>query len=561
MHTPRRIFLCTISLVVLGGCSLSGPQALEGWDLRRLSRPDRPGPSEMCSSLRETAPIGIRARDVGPFAELREGDDGSSTGHVLWPLFSWHRSLDERSFALRPLIAAESHPGRKDVEILWPLISYRREGEDKTLYIRPLFMYKRRVRPGPDGREVDTDWFLFPLLFGGRDSKEGSYFGIFPLGGVAKGQLGKKKISFFLWPLWMATEDVRYESVNFMWPFIAYWKGPEAEGRRLWPFFGVNRREGRFDRRFILWPLWSHWRMGLDTKYPGEAIFFFPFYGRIRTEIADEGGRRPFRDSITVLWPLFSYQRLTARNMEALHVPWPFIGLERADGLLVRKFWPIWGERKSNDRRDKFVLWPLYRRSIWHDQDEEHRWHNIGILFTSECTRWVELENGRRLPPSWPEDFGIVGDPRLVAGTHKPWETAPAGLEVRSKRWVQLWPLFHYKRDETGDRQFQFLSLLPQRASGRAESLWAPFYTLYRYERSGANKRESILFGLFRHFRGPEERYVNLAGIVSYHRRTGLSRSFSLLGGLIGYERFEGKRSWRFLWIRFGRAPSEPNAR
>jgi len=37
-------------------------------------------------------------------------------------------------------------------------------------------------------------------------------------------------------------------------------------------------------------------------------------------------------------------------------VPWPFLGYEKADGLVARKLWPIWGERKSNDLRDKFVV-------------------------------------------------------------------------------------------------------------------------------------------------------------------------------------------------------------
>ena len=73
-------------------------------------------------------------------------------------------------------------------------------------------------------------------------------------------------------------------------------------------------------------------------------------------------------------------------------------------------------------------------------------------------------------------------------------------------------------------------------------------------------KRESLLFGLFRHFRRPEDpgpgmRYVNLAGVASYHRRSGVGRRFSILGGLIGYERVGHRRAWKFLWVWFGRIP------
>jgi hypothetical protein len=56
-------------------------------------------------------------------------------------------------------------------------------------------------------------------------------------------------------------------------------------------------------------------------------------------------------------------------------------------------------------------------------------------------------------------------------------------------------------------------------------------------------------------------RYVNLAGIVSYSRRSRIARKWSLLGGLVGYERVgtgeDARRAYRFLWAPFGRIPRE----
>jgi hypothetical protein len=455
-------------------------------------------------------------------------------------------------------------------------------------------MYKRRVREGGGEREVDTDWWfipvfptswlgsaaslglsigsftLLPIFAGGSDSKEGPYFAIFPLAGVVKGQFGKKRLAFVLWPLWSSAVDKRYESFHVMWPFIGYWKGRDQVGRRLWPFFGVNRREGRFDRRFYLWPLFARWKVGLDTRYPAETVFFFPFYGRVTSEfITDSGERVPRLDFRTWLFPFFSRSvkhgvRPGERTLRAWHMPWPLISRERGEGLVVRKIWPLWGERKSNDRRDRFVLWPLHRRSVSHDEEAEHRWRSVGLLFYDRTERWVETPHGRR-PPRWPKDFVPVPDPRIEAGTHRPYETADG--DVRSRRWVQLWPLFHYRRNEEGEKRFQFLSLLPQRTRGRAEAIYAPFWSLYRYERDeDREKRESFVFGLFRHHRrpegeGPGMRYVNLAGLAGYHRRTGVGKKLSVLGGLIGYERVGGRRAYRFLWAPFGRIPKEVRER
>jgi len=247
--------------------------------------------AEFCAALADTAPVepGADISSPAPFLESSSGPGRSATRHFIWPLFSQSRDADQRSFAVRPIIAAESRPGSKQVEVLWPLASYWREGEDRTLKIRPLFMYKRRARRSGE-QEIDTDWWLFPVLFGGSDTREGKYFAFFPLGGTLKGQLGKKKISFFLWPLWQKTEDLRYDAVHVLFPFLAYWKGKDQSGRRLWPFFAANRRETpwagegtvRFDRRTWLWPFIHYWRVGGDTRKPGDAFFFFPFFGRAR---------------------------------------------------------------------------------------------------------------------------------------------------------------------------------------------------------------------------------------------------------------------------------------
>ena len=135
------------------------------------------------------------------------------------------------------------------------------------------------------------------------------------------------------------------------------------------------------------------------------------------------------------MWPLYSLRRHAYRNTTEAHLPWPVFGYERADGLVARKLWPIWGVRKSNDRREKFVLWPLYQRALAREETHEARWHSVGLLFTTRLERWVEDGKGGTFPPPWPEDFGAIPDPRIEVGTHKPHGTL-AG-EVRSRRYTR----------------------------------------------------------------------------------------------------------------------------
>ncbi len=566
-------------LCVVAGCVPGGGGGLPRTSLSYVQFLGHAKPrTKFAAALSQTAPIepGADAGSPAPFLETVEGPGRSVTRHFLWPFFSQSRDSTQRSFAFRPIVATESRPGRKQVEVLWPLASYLRVGEDVNFKIRPIFRYERRVRRSGE-EEIDVDWWLFPILFGGNDTREGKYFAFFPLGGTIKGQLGKREIAFFLWPLWQKTKDLRYDAVHVMFPLLSYWKGKDQAGRRLWPFFSANRREAtwgdektvRFDRRSWLWPLIHYWRVGGDTRKPGDAFFFFPFFGRARNWYRGPDGEKTlYLKQTSFLFPFFHHVKRTRpsdtvnmRNIQEVQAPWPFLGYEKADGLVARKLMPIWGERKSNDLRDKFVLWPLYRRSIQHEADVEHRWHNVALLFSTVLDRWVESPTGERFPPPWPDDFKRIPDSRVPLGLHKSYETR-AG-EVRSRRWTQLWPVFHYRRDEHGAKQFQMLSIFPQRAPG-ARALWRPFLTLYRYERDlTGQKRESFAFGLIRHTRRPEGgevpgmRHVNIVGVVNYDRRSGVGRKWSILGGLIGYERVGGRRCYRFLWAPFGRIPGE----
>jgi len=131
--------------------------------------------------------------------------------------------------------------------------------------------------------------------------------------------------------------------------------------------------------------------------------------------------------------------------------------------------------------------------------------------------------------------------------------------------------LFHARRGADGSRAFQLLSIWPTPSGeGEMETSWASFLTLYRYERSGSQKRESALFGLYRHLRDERSRAFSIAPVWSYQKRTypgfegaknaagrkaASAKRYTIAGGLFEYERIGKWKGVRILWIPFKRIP------
>ena len=490
---------------------------------------------------------------------------------------------------MRPLFRYERTPNSRDVRFLFPLFSYRRRGENVRASVFPIFYHKKKVtRVGKGAPHVDSDSFILPILFWGSDSREGKYFALFPLFGKVKGLLGKKSISFVLWPLWTQVEEKNYKSWNFIWPVFGGWRGEKQSGWRVWPLYGRNTFPGRFDRRFFLWPFVHWWKLGLDTRYPGRMFAVLPLWLKIHLDDTRTGKTRLDYWNFLLL---FSRKKHARRNWDEWHFPWPLFSWAHADGLRVFKFWPLYGHRQSNLIRHRFFFWPLYRFILERKPTKLRRRWSIAWIFNITKTEWLEtLEDVTEAKNKNKKDDQEEGEPavrksfkvrRTAPPRHRsePWIPDPRkkakllalreALNPTDKKgarrsWtVSLWPLFYYRKGPYDGKVFRMLTVLPHDDTGSFAASWLPFTILYHYQRTADGVRESrALFGLYRHRRSEIERRVNGMYLFDYERHgtkaTGVRyRKFQILKGLFAYERVMGKRRIKLLWIPLGRISKE----
>jgi hypothetical protein len=424
------------------------------------------------------------ARDEDPFAR------------GLWPLVTGDRrpwaGVRERK-ALGPLLHWEAEgpgdsPGLAQSLALRPLYSFRREVESRRhdlLYplagwsLRPereqgSFLWLARVRddPGDGSRES-----VLGLGYRGRSESGTPYSGLFPLSGSFADRFGNDRTTFRLWPLYARVERGAYREVQILWPFFAYGRGPDRFRLKIWPLFGVSRREGVEVRRFYLWPFVHHRVRRLDTETPERSFYILPFYGR-----RDRG----FVHMRFWLFPLL------ARQWDDTHPE-----VHRTDLL-----WPFHSRGRDRKGNSFFALRPLFGRS----RGPDHSGWSLGLgLLGRTAVRKPELEE-----TSWRV---------LWVG-----RTAARREDGREVRHAALWPLFHlhdgWEADGTRSGYLRVPFLLPFR--GLEPDGWDRHYNklfeIYGARWHGGERRSTFLFGLREARISPLEHWVSWGGLLHLRR-------------------------------------------
>ncbi|MGH7162406.1 MAG: hypothetical protein ACREID_02895, partial [Planctomycetota bacterium] len=343
---------------------------------------------------------------------------------------------------MRPFYTRREGPDGVSTLILGPLVRSHRTDATRRIQVFPNFFYSSRTTAG-----VPRSWWwmFFPILFVGTDD-----FLVFPLGGYSRGILGLHEL-VLVTPLYARSRQRDLVTRHVLWPFVAWGSDGKPGGRRRFriaPFYGRRTWHGGERSGFVMWPFYT-WRRKGDAR----AFFAFPYYGR---------NEAPTWRETTVLYPFWHRRRnfLTGEKDTAL---WPFWrAAGGADGLFVRRAWPLREYRRAGFTTTDVVAWPFWRRTY--------------------------LDDGR----SFGRLTWVVPFYRSLKSVSRP--------DGAWSRKTVVWPAARWERSSDGAREFVVPVLSPVDAPKLREFAEPirPFVSLYRRRVAADGARDtSVLFGLF----------------------------------------------------------------
>jgi hypothetical protein len=437
-----------------------------------------------------------RWQAFGPFVFGRHTEGASATG--VRPL--WVRIDDlERD--------------RMGVHVLYPLFNYRSNPQGVSWDIFNLLRFDRF---GPEEAENVRTAHLFPILFFRQDPDrpERSYFGIFPIAGTAQNQLGYTRLMWFPFPF-MRLERGEVTTVAMPWPFLRFVQGPGVSGYHIWPLYGSVAHEGRFERRYWLWPLGYRVRNELWKEQPFEAFGFLPFYAQSVSETAE---------SRSFIWPFFGYTDSRSPEYFETRYFWPFVVQRRGESY-VNRWAPFYSRSVRSGVEKRWIAWPIYREESRIERDLLHEKTQV-LYFLYWNLRQSDPVNEER----------------------------PAAV----KRHV--WPFFSYWDNGADRRQVQVLNpfevFYPQNDIMRV--IYTPLFALYRFDRQDeATTRNSLIFDFVTWGRTTETSHFHVGPLVQTSAEDE-GRRWEVLKGLVGYDGTAERRRVRlFWWPRPGPAEEE----
>jgi hypothetical protein len=448
-----------------------------------------------------------------------DGEKNKTQYNILGPFITIEREAQREEKIYRPFYSKteDKNADTKDVDVIYPLGKSKRNPEESSSRFTPLFTSRREFKE-TEGKK--RDFGFFPVFWGTTEDGE-DYGGLFPIYGSMRKRFGKDEIKFVLWPVYAKTREEKTVNKDFIWPIFSTTTGEKESGFKMWPLFGYKDKEGEYSKRFFLWPLIHYQNKDLDTSRPKKYRAFLPFY-------ASETS--PGRVTKSVIWPFFNYLHDDDENLTLYDFPWPLIQRGKGDNLNTFKVFPIYGYRDKEHLNERFFLWPIYTYRREYPEDSEKIVHRFLLISK------YEYEN----PKS----------------------------EIRNPKSLQLrlWPLFNYKSKKDGKTIFNFPEIIPIETEG-FEKNYAPIFRLYSYnftpptspplqgELEGGGKRgeemeSKLLWGIYSHKKNDFGEFIDLSFLISYEKR-GDDRSFSILKGLLGFGKKNGKNYFKVFYIPF----------
>ncbi|NLG33768.1 MAG: hypothetical protein GX548_00285, partial [Lentisphaerae bacterium] len=442
-----------------------------------------------------------RVRAAGPFWETAEGPDGMRLRAVPRPLYTR---------------AADPSTKRASWDSLWPLASGRTFGPERSWRVgTAYFQDSDRTDPASAYR-----FWLLPVWFHGRDRDQTKYAALFPVGGEIRNILFKDSIRFALWPLWVNSRVNDVRTTDVLFPVFSRTTTPDGriDKVRVFPLYSRSKKEGQFEKTSLFWPVWTHARY-LHPKAKGTAWVLFPVCGRVNLN-SQKGW---------MFLPPF-FQHVRGEGVTRTFFPWPFFQRETGERSKL-SVWPLFGYRVDGPLRRSYWLWPIVNR-------ERNEWGRRAMV------RWsvVPFYTHATYSSAW-----LPSERRAAEASG---EALPEP-EVTGKR-TKLWPLVSRQYDrEAGAYRLRLLDLWPGSRPPPVERNWAPIWTLLDYRARGASSDLEVLWGLYRATRREEGARTFSLFPLWRHERTGGdgARRWSVLKGLMAYDRTATNRHMRFLWL------------
>jgi hypothetical protein len=419
------------------------------------------------------------------------------------PFYSQSESPEEREWTLRPFFSYRENLKEKteELEYLYPLGRYRKTPEGTLKRFIPLYS---SFTPAQKEKEKDLkeNVDLFPF-FWGKDREGKSYGGMFPLGGTFRGRFARDEIQFVLWPIYTRVQEGETQTTNILWPIFSITSGGNRQGFRVWPIVGDERQEGQggYQKSFFLWPIVHYQQRYLDTDNPKTYFYIFPLY------LSEQSSNE---QKTIVLWPFFNFYSEKNFGYYQVDFPWPIVQFARGENMEGFKFWPLLTYRKVDQREKISLFWPVFIQEK--EEDEERDEVLNRFLYVSKFHQVYYKKEDR-------------------------WE-----------RVTKFWPFFHYAEDGRGMEHFYFPDLMPADWEG-LERNYGMLFRIYEYYQDGKGKAISkFLWGLYYHQKIKESERIEVSLLFTYSREKD-KLHFSLLKGLLGYDREGPKRKLKILYL------------
>jgi hypothetical protein len=415
-------------------------------------------------------------------------DSGHRT-EAVGPFFYSQETDSEKTWALPPFFSRDTDPAveSREDDFLYPLLTCEYFGRQYRWQFIQLFAFAGGEEPqGHEKRRVT----IFPVYFQQRSPVTNeNYTALLPFYGHYQDHLFRDDVFIVLFPLYSETRKKDVVNDNYLYPFFNVRHGDGMRGWQFWPFVGTEHKDvttvtngfgdvetvGGHDQFFALWPFYFRQNNGIGTDNPEKFRAVLPLY---------ICSRSPQRDATSVLWPFFDWADDCGQKYREWDMPWPFIVVARGTGKTTTRVFPLFSRAHNDTLESDFYLWPFYKYNRVHaDPLDERRTRILFYLFQNVTEKITETGKSKRRVDLWPifayhRDFN--GNNRLQI--FAPLETALPDNRGIERNWAPLWSLWRSENN-------------PQSGAGSQSLLW----NFYRRDTTPASKKCSLLFGLFQY--------------------------------------------------------------